>query len=342
VLDEVTTWWENTTPETRGYLVDGGLAVAALLGGHVLGTVVTRALGARNFDAVLRLSGPAPAGDADRGFTPTFFAGLLVRLTAWVGGAWWLANKHGYAELAATLGLVLRRGWALAAVLVAALALGGLLARRLLDCLQGPAKAGPALNGAAPNRGAAGAVAAGAYGLAVVLVLLVAADSFDWPLTRSAALALWQFAQHLLIACAALSIGCLGARWAQDLVAAGGSSSPEKSAGQYTGLGIVAATTVLAVTVLLSSAGVLIGLAALALLGVPLWLGRGHLPDVMAGLQLRAHKVREVWFEGEPWEVVQVGLVTSQVGRGGSFAQVQNRIVLEARMHGAPTEAAAR
>ena len=37
----------------------------------------------------------------------------------------------------------------------------------------------------------------------MLLVLLIAADTFDWPLTRGAALALWQFAQHLLIAGAA-------------------------------------------------------------------------------------------------------------------------------------------
>jgi hypothetical protein len=172
---------------------------------------------------------------------------------------------------------------------------------------------------------------------------LIAADWFDWPLTRTSAQALWQFAQNLLIAGAALSIGCLGARWAHDLVTPGhGTPSPEKLAGQYTALGIVATTTVLAVTVVLSSAGVLIGLAALAFLGLLLWLVRGHLPDVMAGLQLRGHKVRQAWFEGEAWEVVAVGLLTTQLGRAGAFSQMQNRLVLEAHLYGAPTEAAAR
>ena len=45
--------------------------------------------------------------------------------------------------------------------------------------------------------------------------------------------------------------------------------------------------------------GVLYGIAALALLGLLLWLGRGHLADITAGLQLRVHKVREVWLDGE-------------------------------------------
>src|SRR5439155_22662407 len=181
----------------------------------------------------------------------------------------------------------LHRAWALAAVLVAALGLGSLLAQRLIDCLQGFPKAGgeaaPSRNGAVSHRGAAGAVGAGAYVLAVLLVLLIAADSFDWPLTRSAAQALWQLAQHLLTAAAALFIGCLGARWARELAAPDGAASPEKRAGQYTALGIVAATTVVAVAMLLSSASVLIGLGAMAVLGVGLWLVRGYLPDVSAG-----------------------------------------------------------
>jgi len=344
VLDELNTWWQNTTPETQTALQDGGLALAALLGGYFLGAMVARALRARNFDSALRVAGSAPPSpEAGHGFTPTFFAGLLVCLTAWAAAAWWLAHKHGQAELAATLGLVLRRAWSLAAVLVAALAVGGLLARRLIDCLQVPPKAVASGNGAAaPQRGAAGAVAAAVYALAVLLVLLIAADTFDWPLTRSSAAALWQLAQNLLITGAALAIGCLGARWAHELVTPGGAAPPEKRAGQYTALGIVAATTVLAVTVLLSTAGVLVGLAALALMALVLWLLRGHLPDVAAGLQLRAHGVREVWFDGEPWEVVEVGLLTAQVSQRGAFSQVQNRVVLEARLHGAPTEAASR
>jgi hypothetical protein len=346
MLDELRTWWQNTTPQTQTTLQDGGLALLALVGGHILGAMVARGLRARSFDAALRPSGPSPAGaEPDRGFTPTLVAGWLVRLTVWAGAGWWLAHKYGRVDLAKTLALILSRTWAVAAVLVAALALGSLLARRLLECLGGLPGAGadpvgPSRNGAqSPQRGAAGAAAAVVYVLSLLLVLLMAADMFDWPLTRSSALALWQFGQHLLIAGAALVIGCLGARWARDLMTADGAPSPEKRAGQYTALTIMAATTVLAVVVLLSSAGVLLGLAALAAFGSVLWLGRGHLPDVSAGLQLRAHKVREVWLDGEAWQVAEVGLLTAQVGRRGEFRPLPNRQVLEARLHAAPAEA---
>jgi len=349
-VEELQTWWNNQhfTPETLALFQEIGLALVALLGGHILGAMVGRALGARNFDALLRLPGaPTPGSEGSHGFTPTWAAGMLVRLTVWAVAAWWLAHKHGQVELAGAITLILKRTWALAGVLMAALALGSVLAHRLSDCFYGFTRQGAdggrnALNGmAASQRGAAGAVGAGAYIIAVLIVLLIASDSFDWPLTRGAAQALWQLSQHLLTAAAALFIGCLGARWARDLASSDGATTPEKRAGQYTALGIVATTTVVAIALLLSNAGVLIGLAALGVLGLVLWLVRGYLPDVSAGFQLRSHQVREVCFDGVPWQVVEVGFITSQVCRQGEICRVQNRVVLEARMHGAPAEAAA-
>lgn len=337
MLDELRAWWQNISPEMRDAIQTGGLVIAALLGGHFLGSWVVRTLRAKKFDAALRPPSSTPEStEAEHGITPTFLAGVLVRLTVWVGAAWWLAHKHDRVELANTLALLLKRTWTLAAVFTTALALGSVLARRVMDCLRGLPKT------AAPRWDWAALLGAGVYLLTVLLVLMIAADVFDWPLTRASALALWQLAQNLMVAGAALLIGSLGARWARDLASVDGTSSPEKRAGQYTGLSIMAATTVLAVAVLLSSAGLLIGLAALALLALLLWLVRGYLPDVMAGLQLRVHMVREVWFDGEPWQVAEVGFLTTQVSRRGEFCRVQNRVVLEARMQGAPSEAAPR
>jgi hypothetical protein len=229
---------------------------------------------------------------------------------------------------------------------VAALALASLLTRRALDCLRGPAKAGaeawlPPAAAAAPHGNAAGVVGAGVYGLVMLLALLVAADLFDWPLTRSSAQALWQLAHSLLIAGAALLVGGLGARWARDLATPEG-ASPEKRAGQYVALGIVAGTTVLAVAVLLAGDGLLLGLATLAVLGCLLWLGRGYLPDLAAGLQLRAHKVRELCYNGMPCQVTEVGLLTTQLMRGGEFYHLRNHLALEALFQAAPAAAGPR
>lgn len=348
MFDELRAWWQNATPQTRETIQTCGLVITALLGGHFLGSMVTRLLRGKNFDACLRLPNSSSQGtEMEHGITPTFIAGLLVRLTVWAGAAWWLAHKYDRLELANTLALVLKRTWTLAFVLTTALALGSLMARRVMDCLRCLPKATEAVvpsrkEIAAPRWDVAGLLGAGVYCLIVLLVLLIAADVFDWPLTRASALALWHLAQNLLVAGAALLIGSLGARWARDLTSAEVGSSPEKRAAQYTSLSIMAVTTVLAVAVLLSSAGVLIGLASLAILALLLWLVRGYLPDVTAGLQLRIHNVREVWFEGEAWQVAEVGFLTTQVSRRGEFCRCQNRMVLDARMQGAPSEVASR
>jgi hypothetical protein len=343
MLEQIQSWWQNTTPQTQAVLREGSVVLVVLLAGHFLGAMVARALAGRDFDATLRLPGSAPpAPPTGKGITPTWLAGLLVRLTVWAGVVWWLARQHDRPELASLVALILSRTWALATVLVLTLALASLLAQRVMDCLQALEKPAPLTarngNGAAHPRSVAGAAGAGVYGLVVLLTLLIAADFFDWPLTRSCALALWELAQHLLTAGAALLLGYLGARWARDLAAADAPASAEQRAGQYTALGIVAATTLLAVAVLVSSAGVLFGLAALAILAVLLWWARAHLPDVAAGLQLRLHKVREVCLDGDAWQVAEVGLLTTEVSRAGEFARLANRKVLEARMHNAPAE----
>jgi hypothetical protein len=343
-VDEILNWWQSLSAETQALAQNAGIVVLGLIAGHFLGVMAARYLHGRNFDAALRLPGGAsaagtatatPAADADHGITPTFIAGWLVRLTVWAATAWWLTSKNGRADLAQNLAVIIGRTWTLAALIVGALGLGGLLARRLVDCFP-PAGSG---KGGAPHS-AAGAVGAAVYAMVTIVVLLVAADAFDWPLTRSSAQALWSLTHNLLVACAALLIGGMGARWARDLATAEPGATPEKRAGQYTALGITAATTVLAVAVLLSSAGVLIGLMALTLLALLLYLVRGYLPDFVAGLQLRVHGVREVWFDGVAWQVAEIGFLTSQVSRNGEVHRVQNRIVLDARMHAAPSEAA--
>ena len=78
MLDQLQTWWQELGPDMSVGLRQGGLALAALLGGYFLGSFVARMLRARNFDAVLRLPNTAPGGQqVSHGFTPTLVAGLL-------------------------------------------------------------------------------------------------------------------------------------------------------------------------------------------------------------------------------------------------------------------------
>jgi hypothetical protein len=319
----------------------GSLIVLALIVAHFLGAVIERFLRANNFDAALRLPGAAPA--TEPGFSPTSVAGMLVRLTVAAVAISYLARKHGRDDIADTLSVIMSRGWALAAILVSALTVGGLLARRLMACLPALPKTEASTSrhdANAPRWNPAGIAGAGVYVLVTLIVLIMAADMFDWPLTRTSAVALWQLVQHLLIAIAALVIGTLGARWAKELVTIEATATPEKRAANYTALGIIAGSTILAVAVLLSSAGLLLGLAALAILGLLLWLVRGYLPDVAAGLHLRQHRVREAIFDGNAWQVLHIGLLSTQLGYNGEFCSLQNRVVLEARLHTAASTAA--
>jgi len=277
MLEQLQSWWQNLTPETRAYILDGALALGALLGGHWLGKLVGSFLRARKFNALFRVTREAPGGsDDERVISPTMFAGLLVRLTVWAFAAAWLLPKYGQAELAESISRKIGPVWAVAAALAAVLALAGLLARRVVECLD---------SGAGPTRSVAGAVGAGIYAVVLLLSLLTAADYFDWPQMRTAAAGLWQLALHLLTAGAAVLVGYLGVLWARQTAVPGASSGLQPA--QQTALGIVAVTTALAVALLLYGSGLGVGVAILAGVAGLLFLARGRLLDLVPGLRLR-------------------------------------------------------
>ncbi len=337
-FNDVQAHWSSLTLETQAGIRAVGVLFVAFLAGHFLGKMTARLLRAQGFDAALRLPSAAAPTPETSGITPTFLARMLVCLTVCAVAAWWLAGQSGKIELAERLSLIISRTWAVAGILTVILAFSSVLAQRLVNCLregQPPADAMAWRGGVMPPRnGVADAAAAGVYLLVALVVLLIAADMFDWPLTRSSAQALWQLAQKLLTVAATLVIGLLGARWAREIVAEPAASA-EKRAGQYTGLGILGVALLLSLGVLLSNASLLLGIAILAGVALALWLVRGYLPDLIGGLQLRAQKIREVWFDGVAWQVADIGLLRTQVCREGMVHSVQNRTVLDARLHGA-------
>jgi hypothetical protein len=335
-------WWQDLNPEVRTYALDGAVVLGALIGGHILGVLASRFLRRRKFDGLFRVTPPPPDYlDDGRGITPTMLAGNLVRLSIWAAAASWVARAHEQPEFAATLGHFVRQTWMVAGVLTAVLAFAGLLARRVIECLEGftpTAQGAGSRAGTTPTRGLAGAVGAGIYGLVLILTLLTVADSLELPLTRTAALSLWQLALNLLIAGAALLVGILGARWAKSLTPQRDAAAHER-VGQYTSLGIVAGTTVLAVALLLFTAGLSAGVAAICIAGIVLFFAQGHFTDVIAGLKLRREKVCTIWRDGVAWQVTRIGLLNSEVSRNGDTFKVQNRHVLEA--YGNSTEESA-
>jgi hypothetical protein len=56
---------------------------------------------------------------------------------------------------------------------------------------------------------------------------------------------------------------------------------------------------------------------------------------VAAGWHLRAYKVAEVRLgDGQPWQIVETRLLTSELVRAGEFCRLPNRKVLEICLHG--------
>jgi hypothetical protein len=337
--DELQSWWQNATPQTQAALIDGGLGLAALLVGHLLGVFARRFLDARDFNSLFRVARSSQDYQAERSFSPSTLAGYLVRLTAWAGAAWWLARRQEWPEVANTLALALGRTWAVVGVLTGALAFASLLTRRVMECL-GPQQVEAPVSARhvppPPRSNVAGAVGAAVFSLVMLLVLLTAADYFEWPLTRTAAAGLWHLAENLLTAGAALLIGGLGARWARDTEAQWNASSSEDRTSKYLSLGVLVGTTAAAVGLLLFGAGLRVGVALVVVGAVVLYVSRGRLFDLVAGLQLRKDKVGTVWFEGTPCQVGEVGLVQSEVSCRGEYFRVPNRQILDAAKRGAP------
>jgi hypothetical protein len=294
-------------------------------------------LRARNFNSIFRVRGSiSDQPQEDRGFTATMIAGLLVRLTVWAFAAVWLLRQYGQPELADTTTKVIGQVWAVAAGLAASLALAGLLARRAIECLDSGTPQTPNRAGTPPpSRMVPGAVGAGIYALVLFLMLLTAADYFDWPQTRTAVSDFWQLALRLLTAGAAVLVGYLGARWARELATPESDAEPQPA--QKTALGIVVGTTSLAVALLVFGAGLGVGVAILAVLAGFLYVARGRLADVIAGLKLRKNRVGTAWFEGVPWQISHIGVLQSDVLHNGACYKVPNQVVLDAS---APTESA--
>ncbi|HLW66177.1 MAG TPA: hypothetical protein VKS79_12770 [Gemmataceae bacterium] len=329
MLEELRSWWENLSPEIRGYIFNGVLALGALVGGHFLGVLAGRFLRARRFNSLFRVSAKnLDQPQEDHGFTPTTLVGLLVRITVWALVAGWLLHRYGRPELGDAVTRVVGPVWIVAGGLVATLALASLLTRRVMECLENGSPA-PTNRTATPPRKVAGAVGAGVYGSVLLLMLLIAADYFDLPQTRTVVAGAWQLALRLLSAGAAVLVGYFGARWAREY-ATPQSGAAELEPGQRTGLAIVVVTTALAVALVLFGAGLGAGVAVLAVVAAVTYLARGQMSDVMAGLKLRRGKVGTAWFEGIPWQVERIGITQSDVSRNGTSYRVANQVVLQA------------
>src|SRR5262249_12477049 len=116
-------WWQELTPDSRGFLRGVAVLLGAFLAGQVPARMARRRLRDSDFDASLRPPWLPSVGGGRaeaRPFTPTGLVSGLVRCTAWGAGVWWLATEQGWVTLARTLEWTAGRVWSLAAVLIVA------------------------------------------------------------------------------------------------------------------------------------------------------------------------------------------------------------------------------
>jgi hypothetical protein len=345
-------WWYVLTPGSQAFLRGAAVLVGFLVAGQVVGRIVGRRLRTHGFDALLRppwLASPG-GGRAEPGlFTPSGLASGLVRCTIWGAGLWWLATEHGWADVAQMLQLVAGRVWLLAAVLVAAMCVARFLAGQIIEFLQSPPLSEkldgwlPRAGGAQPRVGGLATLAGTAlYGSAFLLVLLIAADLFGWPLTGAAAAAAWSLLLHAVTAGIAMLIGWLGFRWTQSLAEGEArptslekpAAKPAVQAAQYAGLGILAGATLLAIGLLGTTMPGFIGVVVVLLLGLVLWPLHAYVSDLWAGMLLKGQKVQQVRLDGELSEIGEVGLLTTRLqGHEGQLTR-RNKLVLEAHLQG--------
>src|SRR5262249_49646565 len=235
------------------------------------------------------------------------------------------------------------RVWSLAAGLIFALYLARFLAGQVIEFAQS-APLSEKLNGWLPRAstgreprvsGVAALAGTAVYGVVFLLLLLIAADVFGWALTGGVVAAAWFLLLHAVAAGAALLIGWLGYRGARGLTLSEIAAAPPPArAAHYTALGILAGTTLLAISLLAATIQGVVGVAFVLLLAFVLWPLRGYVPDVWAGILLKTEKVQHVCLDGEPSQVVEVGLLTTRLQRQEEELTRRNRLVLEAHLQG--------
>jgi hypothetical protein len=344
--------WQALVPEAQVGLRAAGVFAITLVAARAAGWLVGRRLRADHFDAAFRRPwAPTPAaGRSDPNPpttpTPTRLVTGLVRWTVWAGGLWALAYLHGWTELTHQIEWVAGRVWALTAAVLTALYLSRLFTAALVEVVrvtplrdkfdgwQQPAAVGREARPGGP------AVVMGfvADGVMVLLVLLIAADLTGLALAGEALAAAWHLVLHLFTAGVALLIGWFAARSvrAQSAADAAPASTPA-GFGSYTASIVLGAAALLAILLMAGNFPTYVGLVLLVVLGMLAWPAQRWLPDVYAGVLLRAQHVKEVRIDGGTYPVGPVGLLQTQLTYPEGVQTRGNRVVLDAHLGSPPS-----
>ncbi|MBI4557541.1 MAG: hypothetical protein HY706_08160 [Candidatus Hydrogenedentes bacterium] len=356
-MNEFTESWRNLSPEARFVLQDGGLLLAGLLVGWLLGSLVKRFLVTKGVDAYFRFPWHPPSivsastGQVGpRKVEPSLLTkgvGWLVTGTVWAGAIMGIARLHGGDATVQFIELVLARGWQVGVFVVVAALVSGYLARATYDFLQTPwlKHELDVLFGQASGTEASFSetVARGIcvliYAVFVLVAFIVMVGVFNGASMSGLIGPAWEICGRLFTGLAAFAIGYFGLIWVQSLSRSKGKEGADHSELEYfVGLGITIVTTLLAlgvVTGVSSTAGVLVILALLALFAYLLWPMRAQLHDLWSGLVLRLQNAQTGELDGVSFEVKAVGPLTTRIEAEGQESNRRNSEILAATLRSA-------
>ena len=361
-MESFADWWYELSDPGRVALRDGALLILALITALIGNRVVRHLLVVKGVDPYLRLPWSTKEPVSGKGHRPaeqrlepsavSSLVGWIFGLSILAAACWWLARVHESTALADMLWTVLVRAWEVTIVVFPALLISGWLARSVYDLMHTPWLKGEldALFPTPPEGGGSFSETA-AKGLCIVIyaafflfIPVAIAGLFELSSLQVLVGPAWQICARLLTALIVFVVGYLGVAWARAqarrIGANGdsgvpGTSNPPSPLGDQVGLGIVVATVVLALGMLVGVSSIVGALVIGCLLAFLLWPIRPYMRDLWAGLLLRHQNVKEVEIDGAMRSVKGIGPLMARLELDGEELTQRNGEVLAAVVAGA-------
>jgi hypothetical protein len=362
-MESFADWWYELSDPARVTLRNSAILIPAVIAAFVGNRVVRHLLVVKGVDKYLRLpwttkdTAPDKATRHEpRRLEPSAVSSLLgwvFALSILGASCWWLAILYDAGALADMLWTVLVRGWEVTIVVFPALLISGWLARTLYELLHTPWLKNeldalfptPPEGGGTFSETAARGLCIVIYAAFFLLIPVAIAGLFELSSLQGLVGPAWQICARLLTALIVFVVGYLGVAWARAQARrigtdgeGEGQEKPPSPLGDQVGLGIVVATVILALGMLVGVSSIVGALVIASLLAFLLWPIRPYMRDLWAGLLLRYQNVKEVTIDNVARTVKAVGPLMAQLERDGEEYTQRNGEVLAAFVAGEKKE----
>lgn len=349
-------WMNGVGLDPEDVVRAGIILLAGLLLGRLVGALVKHLLVSKGIDRYLHLpwtpAAPTPKGKSaqrkDDASVVSWAVAWLFTATVWAGSVWWIAWVHEAGSAARPGGRlttdviesILSGSWRIATMIFITILSGSWLARQVYDLFQMPWLK-TELDAVFPDgAGTEGAFSEAAARLACTVVYVaflifapvVAAGILGLEPLSGLVRPAWTFCARLFLAAISFAVSYLGLAW----IRAESGRRPDESQKHseleyYIGLGLMVATTLIALGVLTgisSAAGTVSMIIMLIIAGILLWPMRTQLRDLWAGAILRRQGFKTVALDGAQPELKAVGPMISTLAIDDEEFTRRNAVVL--------------